>query len=112
MLTRDNSPHHAVSVRSTSSRDHAKSRCLHNITLSPRHHTASTTSHCLYVIRATTFTRSDDIMLSPRESFYHILNLTQASRMPALAMNHATSHGRHMIQSRNDATSGMYILPP
>ncbi|KAF3520578.1 hypothetical protein DY000_02060299 [Brassica cretica] len=45
ILSRENSPHHDVSVSSTPSHDHATSRCLH-------------------VIHATTLTRSRHITMS------------------------------------------------
>lgn len=85
MLSRENSPHHTVSVSSTPSCNCATSRCLHVIH-TPHSHDY-TTSHCVHVIRVTTF-----------------LLHTLACCMPAPVMNHASSCGLHMIQSRNDAT--------
>lgn len=89
MLLCVNSPRYAISVSAMPSRDHATLCCVH-------------------VICATTFTPR---YLSPHELCYHILNFTQARGMPALAMNHATSCGCHMIQLRNDAIPEIYLPP-
>ncbi|KAF3543236.1 hypothetical protein DY000_02009634 [Brassica cretica] len=95
MLSCENSRHHAVSVSSTPSRDHATSRCLH-------------------VICATTFTRSRHITLSPRDLCYYIL--TSHTGTP-----HARS-GDESCQltrlphdpTRNDVTpeTYIYVIPP
>ncbi|WZZ69788.1 hypothetical protein YC2023_081158 [Brassica napus] len=95
MLSCENSPHHSVSVSSTPSRDHATSRCLH-------------------VIRATTFTRSRHITLSPRDPCYYIF--TSHTSTPHARSGDESCQLKRLPHdpTRNDVTpeTYIYVIPP